>query len=152
MAVDVALSRQKAPSEVKKSQHMKFILMCFFLALDIGMSSTLDYDNYADDNSNLLAGLFGVQIIVQIAVFLILFLAAADTFLFQVGLLGILLREIALTLLLQVAYFALTIVVGAIRNSRYRGDDSHLDIIGYSPFFSLSVIQKVGKGPARLFS
>ena len=43
-------------------------------------------------------GLFGLQVIVEISIFLVLFLATADTFLFRVGLLGVLIKTFRLVL------------------------------------------------------
>ncbi|RYY86655.1 hypothetical protein EON63_05460, partial [archaeon] len=107
---------------------------------------TLDYDNYADTESNLLLGLFGVQIICQITVFLILFLSTADTFLFQVGLLGILMKEITLPLILQAFYFIITIAVGVIRSNRYRHhSENNVQLLDLNNFFGISVFHKIRK-------
>ena len=100
--------------------HGKVISMLFFLLTDLALNSTLDYDTY---NNNLTKnivlgnifsqkrimidkeshypkslGLFGLQVIVEISIFLVLFLATADTFLFRVGLLGVLMRTFRLVL------------------------------------------------------
>lgn len=144
MAIDAAVlsSRQ---SDVKKSSHSKFILMSVFLAIDIGLNSTLDYDNYGleADLSNWMPVLFGAQIISQIASFLILFLAAADTFLFQVGLLGILYKEIVPALTLEVFYFLLTLLTGVVRNNIYWDGSTEVELINNNVFFGLAFAQKL---------
>eukprot|EP00981_Chlorochromonas_danica_P008994 scaffold2392_cov166-Ochromonas_danica.AAC.10 len=121
----IAATHQKGEATVKKSNHSKFILMCLFLIIDIALNSTLDYDNYDFSDRNLISGLFGVQVIVQITVFLILFLAAADTFLFQV------------------AYFLFSIVVGSLRSKQYRNSHTLVDNMNNDTFFYVSLIQKL---------
>lgn len=143
----IAATHQKGEATVKKSNHSKFILMCLFLIIDIALNSTLDYDNYDFSDRNLISGLFGVQVIVQITVFLILFLAAADTFLFQVGLLGILLREVFLAFLFQAGYFLISIVVGSLRSKQYRNSHTLVDNMNNDTFFYVSLIQKLGRYP-----
>jgi Zn-dependent protease with chaperone function len=131
-------------SQIKKSNYSKFFIMSFFIIIDIGLNSSLDYDNYAENNI-LLIGLFGAQVIVQITIFLVLFLATADTFLFQVGLLGILVRKVSITLMLQFLYFIVTIINGALRNRRYRDGYTTVELLDDDGFFAISTIQKLGE-------
>ena len=68
------------------SHHGKVILMAAFILADIGFNSSLDYDTYNDSiDRNYKLGFFGLQVTLQICIFLTLFLAAADTFLFRIG-------------------------------------------------------------------
>jgi hypothetical protein len=68
------------------SNHGKVILMALFVLADIGFNSSLDYDTYNDSiDRNYKLGFFGLQVTLQICIFLTLFLAAADTFLFRIG-------------------------------------------------------------------
>ena len=83
----------------------------------IGLNSVLDYDKFNNFNvgqkaSQLLLGLLGLQIVIEICVFLILFLTMADTFLFRVGLLGLLLKKFRSVLITHPIYLTLTIVAG----------------------------------------
>lgn len=124
----------------------KFYVTIFFLCMDLGLNSTLDYDSYSQGKKGfILLGLLGLQIVVQISVFLILFLTVADTFLFRVGLLGILMRKIRLTLIIQIIYFALTIEVGIRRINHYDNKEDLLSLTTSDSFTTLSIIQKIGK-------
>ena len=117
----------------------KFPLMVLFLIIDLGiiititpttpiiiiiiitiagLNSVLDYDKFNNFNvgqkaSQLLLGLLGLQIVIEICVFLILFLTMADTFLFRVGLLGLLLKKFRSVLITHPIYITLTIVAGS---------------------------------------
>ena len=74
-------------------QHNKIIGMVIFLIMDIALNSVLDYDKINDHiANNIKLGIFGLQVVIQISIFLILFLATADTFLFRVGLINILIQ------------------------------------------------------------
>ena len=78
-------------------QATKLIAMFLLLCLDLSLNCTLDYDNYSNDssaakdwlewNGGVPSALLALQTIVQVSIFLALFLAMADTFLFRVGLL-----------------------------------------------------------------
>lgn len=138
--------------------------MLLLLAIDLGLNSSLDYDvhNIREDRFVRL-GLFGFQIVVQISIFLVVFLTIADTFLFRVGLLNILLRKIRAVLCVQAIYFILTIVVGTTRINYFnghsqtddrvqsQGDSSGLteqdlvDLVTSSKFIGISILHKCGK-------
>ena len=95
----------------------KLIAMLFLILADLIFNCTLDYDLYNNDrsfiegNQNLdwdggvLSALLILQVIVQISIFLALFLSMADTFLFRVGLLGILVQKFRFVLILHPIYF-----------------------------------------------
>lgn len=137
------LSRNKT---VKAAFGNKFYVMVFFLCLDMGLNSTLDYDIYSEGKRGfIILGLLGLQIIVQISVFLILFLTVADTFLFRVGLLGLLMRKIKTVLIVQLIYFAFTVATGVLRVSHYDRGQDLLSLTTSSAFTSLSIVQKIGR-------
>jgi hypothetical protein len=127
------------------SYHGKVIVMILFLIMDLGLNSTLDYDILNDERAdNILLGVFGLQVVIQISIFLILFLATADTYLFRVGLLGILVRTISFVLVLHPIYMALTIAVGSYRVRHLSGSGTLSTIWKDDGFITLSIIQKIG--------
>ena len=131
---------------VNKQAHGKVIVMILFLVMDLGLNSTLDYDVLNDQRANnILLGVFGLQVVVQISICLILFLAAADTYLFRVGLLGILLRSISIVLISHPLYMALTIAVGAYRVRQMSGTGSLATLWKDDTFITISFIQKLRK-------
>jgi hypothetical protein len=133
------------------SYHGKVIVMILFLIMDLGLNSTLDYDILNDERAdNILLGVFGLQVVIQISIFLILFLATADTYLFRVGLLGILVRTISFVLVLHPIYMALTIAVGSYRVRHLSGSGSLSTIWKDDVFIALSIIQKIGKHELHL--
>jgi len=137
----------KSPQyKVKKSNHWKLIFMTIFLGIDLALNATLDYDQYsqAGGNNTLVLGLLGLQLIIQLIIFLILFLTIADTFLFRVGLLNILVRKIRITLLVQLIYFALTIAEGTLRYNHYSAKHDLLSLMKRRPFVGASFAQKAG--------
>lgn len=135
----------------RNNNYSILIVMIVFLMVDLGLNSILDYDLFNNEtvkniSSNLLLGLLGLQIVVEICIFLILFIAMADTFLFRVGLLGLLLKKFRFVLIFHPIYIAITIATGA---QRVR----HLTVIGssletlykYPTFARLSIAQKISK-------
>lgn len=100
----------------------KVLAMAILLAADLGLNCSLDYDTFNDQYltypNNFLLGLLGLQVIIEISIFLLLFLAMADTFLFRVGLLGLLLRKFTVVLLLHPLYICFTLAAGLVRVQR----------------------------------
>ena len=118
--------------------------MVTFLSFDLTLNSILDYDLFNDGtDSNLLLGLLGVQVVIQITIFLILFIAMADTFLFRVGLLGLLMKKFRLVLLMQPIYIMITLLAGAFRVRRLQYGDTFLKLWRNQTFIQLSSAQKV---------
>lgn len=116
------------------------------IILDLGLNSTLDYDLYNNDLvKNILLGLFGIQVVVQISIFLVLFLATADTFLFRVGLIGVLIRSMKSVLLIHPIYFIITIITGIYRVRTLSKYEQLTNLWRYNSFVALSYIQKFGK-------
>lgn len=128
--------------------------MAFFLIIDLVLNSTLDYDSYNDQyagngNSggvaNLLLGLAGLQVVIEITIFLVLFLAMADTFLFRVGLLGLLVKKFRTVLMIHPIYITLTIIAGAFR-VKILADGGDLNELWKNPrFMGISISQKIGE-------
>ena len=142
----------------------KVITMLILIMGDLGLNCTLDYDLYNADrsfiegNQNLdweggvLFALLFLQAIVQISIFLALFLSMADTFLFRVGLLGVLIKKFRAALLLHPIYFTFTLFTGTYR-LREIDERSFFDLWRYDKsFLALSVIQKLLSIPYYLFN
>lgn len=142
----------------------KLVAMLVLIIADLIFNCTLDYDLYNNDrsfiegNQNLdwdggvLSALLILQVIVQISIFLALFLAMADTFLFRVGLLGVLMQKFRSVLILHPIYFTITIIAGTYRLTKinnhsflylWKDDDN---------FLILSVLQKILSVPYYLFN
>jgi Transmembrane protein 138 len=92
---------------------------------------------------HLLLGLLGLQIVIEISVFLILFLAMADTFLFRVGLLGLLVKKFRSVLIFHPIYVALTLACGLYRVNRFSSGEVLSVIWRDQKFVGLSCIQKI---------
>ena len=119
--------------------------MIILLLLDLLMNCSFDYDNYNLTETDVIAVPLAIQIVIEISVFLVLFLTMADTYLFRVGLLGVLLKKFRLVLLLHPLYMCLTLATGALR---IRKLGSTYDLIGLwrsDGFITLSTIHKVGE-------
>lgn len=119
--------------------------MLLLLFVDLGMNSSFDYDDYGLNGYDFLIVILLIQIIIQISIFFLIFVTMADTFLFRVGLLGILLKKFRFVLLTHPLYIILTAVEGAYRISKL-GSDYDLVELWYDPsFVFLSAIQKCCK-------
>lgn len=60
--------------------------MIVLLAVDLGLNSSIDYDSYNNNTAhrrNFQMGMLALNLIVEVSIFLVLFLAMADTFLFR---------------------------------------------------------------------
>ena len=134
-----------------RSNYSKLIAMITFLVIDLALNSILDYDLFnnqtaVNNASHLLLGLLGFQTVVEISAFLILFVSMADSFLFRVGLLGLLMKKFRTVLIFHPIYIAITVASGALRVK-------HLSIVGnslatlyrYDAYTRLSIIQKIGE-------
>ena len=61
-----------------------FILLC----VDLSFNCSFDYDDYNISGSDLNIVPLAMQLMIEISIFLVLFLTMAETYLFRVGLLG----------------------------------------------------------------
>ena len=118
--------------------------MILFAGADLAFNSSLDYDVYNVDIKSLDAYLlFGAQVFCQVSIFLVLFLAMAETFLFRVGLLGLLLKKFRAVLLFQPIYIALTIWLGLTRTERLGKSDAFSELWTDKNFAALVIIHKM---------
>lgn len=125
----------------------KLTLMLILLVFDLGLNCSIDYDSYNNQpQRNFIMGMLFLNVVVEISIFLIIFLAMASTYIFRVGLLGVLLKQFQTTFIIHFIYLTFTIVTGAYRfNELIRKDN---DIVGlyHDPIFiSLSTLQKCCK-------
>lgn len=67
---------------------MKVIAMFVLLCVDLSFNCSFDYDDYNISDSDLNIVPLAIQLIIEISIFLVLFLTMAETYLFRVGLLG----------------------------------------------------------------
>jgi len=133
-------------AKVSQQSHGKVIVMIFFLIMDLGLNSTLDYDSFNQEVAdNILLGIFGLQVVIQISILLVLFLAAADTYLFRVGLLGMLVRSIGIVLIFHPIYMAFTIGVGSYRVRHLSQTETLSKLWKDDTFITISFIQKLGE-------
>lgn len=126
----------------------KVAVMMTAILCDLALSCTLDFDSYNNDNNaqlatRLLLGLYGLQVVIQICIFLILFLAMADTFLFRVGLLPFLMRKFRFVLMFHVVNMAITVACGAYRVQKFIAGWEVIDLHRDTTFVALSVTQKI---------
>lgn len=133
-----------------RGRYVKVLAMAALLLCDLGLNCSLDYDSFnsSPENypNNFLLGLLGLQVIIEISVFLLLFLAMADTFLFRVGLLGLLVRKFRVVLLIHPVYICFTLATGLIRVQRIVSHGVSLDKLWRDEAFVwMSSIQKCGK-------
>lgn len=142
----------------------KLLTMILLIMADLTFNCTLDYDLYNNDpsyiegNQNLdwdggvLSALLILQVIVQISIFLALFLSMADTFLFRVGLLGVLMKKFRSVLILHPIYFIITIVTGTYRLTEIN-DHSFVHLwLKDDSFMALSMMHKLVSIPYYLFN
>lgn len=94
--------------------------------------------------TRLLLGLVGVQVVVEISIFLVLFLAMTDTFLFRVGLLGVLVKKFRMVLILHPIYITLTLVTGIYRVHYLAQGNMLYELWLTDSFIFLSSLHKIG--------
>lgn len=97
-------------------------------------------------NSNVVRGMLFISIVVEISVFLILFLAMAETYIFRVGLLGLLLKQFRAVLICHVIYVTFTLLNGAYRYTLLINETGDvLSLWENRLFITLTLAQKCGK-------
>jgi len=125
----------------------KLTIMLLLLCMDLSLNCTIDYDSYNNQSQrNFIMGMLFLNVVVEISIFLIIFLAMASTYIFRVGLLGVLLKQFQTTFIIHFIYLTFTIITGAYRfNELIRNGN---DVVGlwHDPLFmSLSLLQKCCK-------
>lgn len=129
------------------SKILNSFVMMIFLGIDLILNSMLDYHIYGDPkaerhkHSNL--QLVGLQVVVEITIFLILFLAMADTFLFRVGLLGLLFQKFQMVLIIQPIYMSLTLGAGMYRVRQFEQGKTLNELWKNSRYRGISMFQKI---------
>lgn len=134
------------------SRSSKIVLVFMLLCVDIAMNCSFDYDSLGfSDQVDFLVVVLGVQIVIEISIFLALFLAMAETFLFRVGLLGLLIKKFRFVLLVHPVYLALTLAAGALR-VRKLADGDIVSLQQDSMFVIISIIHKLGNNQSNIKS
>lgn len=128
----------------KTSYLSKLVLLYILVLLEIGINAT------ADDNDNPTAEnwypfvLIAVQLLIQLLLFLLIFAALSGTYLFQVGLLGVLITEFKGMLVAIPSYLVVYLAYAAVKISLYAGNGSNQDALWNSGLFVFfSIVQKV---------
>lgn len=80
------------------------LLFAIFLS-DVAIHSSLEYDEFGDGTEYLQALFSGVQILIQVAVFIVTFSIMSETYPFQTGLLGFI-KDDFITVILIVPLYA----------------------------------------------
>jgi hypothetical protein len=88
------------------------------------------------------SALLGLQIIIEVGIFMTLFVAVADTVLFRVGLVRVLIKKFRATLLIQLVYMISTIIVGTVRMSLLRNNGTIVTLWEDDGFVALSILRK----------
>jgi hypothetical protein len=122
----------------------KLTVLFLLLVIDLGMNCSFDFDSYELNGKDLIAVPLVIQLVIQISIFLILFLSMAGTYLFRVGLLGILIKKFRSVLLLHGLYVSLTLITGAYRIYLLGVDYDLVKLWEHDGFVALSLIQKCG--------
>lgn len=131
--------------KMTRGNYNKLFIIILLLLIDLSFNSSLDYDNYNNTlSSKILFAFVVVQIVVQVVIFLVLFLIMADTFLFRVGLLGLLLKKFRLSLVIHPVYMLLTIGCGIYRVGHLSSHYELNSLWKNNNFKTLSDIQKIG--------
>lgn len=97
--------------------HLKIITMLLLILLDIAINST-EYDTFSQSdkrNRQIQLLIFIAQLVLHIIACSILIIASCQTFLFQVGLIGIVLKDFAHVIVMLSLYFGLSVVSGTFR-------------------------------------
>ena len=119
-------NNNNSKKSIQYQLYMQFYLFILLFLLDVAINSSVEYDNVhpststskknndvseTSDTRNIQIILFGTQIILQIFVFINLFIAFSHTFLFQVGIVSICFKNFVWTLLMHPLYIFLTIYI-----------------------------------------
>jgi len=119
------------------------IVLCL---CDLGLNSSVEFDDFAPTvgRKNILVLVFGLQLVVQISIFLTLFLMMGDTYLFRVGLLGVLSKQFPTVLFLHPFYITYTLLLGGYRVSEMHTNGVTISELWDLPYFiPLSVVHKI---------
>jgi hypothetical protein len=134
----------KAKKKIANQENLsKFFVMIMFLIIDLGLNSTVDYAYF--DSTTVILALSGFHVVVELSIFITLFLAMADTFLFRVGLLGLLIKKFKTVLIVHPIYVTMTIVCGALKLSLFNEGKNISELWTDSGFAFASHFQKISK-------
>lgn len=124
----------------------KLALMYLLILADLGINSTADnkdqphplyetWDPYI---------YMGVQLLIQLLLFLLVFATLSATYLFQVGLVGVLLKEFRTLLIAIPVYAAIYIIYAGVKIALLLQNAESQDALwGFGSFIFFSILQKV---------
>jgi Transmembrane protein 138 len=128
----------------KTSYLSKLVILYILILLEIGINAT------ADNNDNPTAEnwypfvMIAVQLLIQLLLFLLIFAALSGTYLFQVGLLGVLISEFKGMLIAIPSYLVVYIAYAAVKIATYTSNGSNQDALWNSGLFVFfSIVQKI---------
>mmetsp|Transcript_4166 Transcript_4166/g.7789 ORF Transcript_4166/g.7789 Transcript_4166/m.7789 type:complete len:201 (-) Transcript_4166:62-664(-) len=136
----------------ERGSHRWFLVKICFMGLlclgDLGLNSSVEFDDFvkgdtSDNAKNILVLVFGLQLVIQISTFLTLFLMMGDTYLFRVGLLGVLAKQFTGVLLLHPLYIGYTMLLGGYRVTELHKDVEISGLWELPYFIPLSVCHKI---------
>jgi hypothetical protein len=122
----------------------KLLVLFLLLVLDLGMNCSFDFDSYNLTGKDLITVPLVIQLIIQISIFLVIFLSMAATYLFRVGLLGILIKKFRSVLLLHPLYIFLTLLTGSYRIYLLGEGYDLVKLWEHDEFVALSLVHKCG--------
>ena len=84
-----------------------------------------------------------IQLVVQILVFVMFFLLLCGTYLFRVGLIGVLSKYFKWVMFVTLTYLILTCALGAMRLGYIGSEDQFIGVWGTPGFTFVSIVQKL---------
>ncbi|KAL4177582.1 hypothetical protein KRP22_002512 [Phytophthora ramorum] len=119
---------------------------CMYL-VDVAFNSSIEYGELPHQDATDIsrdAIVSFVQVLLQIAALVNLFVLLGGTFLFRSGLFGMLYTQFRLVLLVHPAYICLTVILGIARVNLLSADIAHVDIWDARGYAVFSSIHKLG--------
>lgn len=128
----------------KTSYTAKLVILYILVLLQIGLDATADDNDSPTAESWYPFVLIAAQLLIQLLLFLLIFAALSGTYLFQVGLLGVLISEFKTMLIAIPAYLVVYIAYAAVKIATYASNGSNQDALWNSGLFIFfSIIQKL---------
>lgn len=125
--------------------HSKVAIIFVLTLVDLALNGTADHNDFSSFRAYP-AVIFGAQMLIQLLNLLMLFMLFFGTYLFQVGLISLLMKEFRATLYTLPAYGVLFVIYGGVKLALFLGPSklSQEDLWSEPGFVFLSIIQKIG--------
>ncbi|CAM9961592.1 unnamed protein product [Chrysoparadoxa australica] len=136
----------------------KLVLMVVLVIADVVLNSSVEYDNYKEiDTTDVKTGssqgsevttlvlIVGLQLLVQVAIFLQLFVMMFDTYPFRVGLMGLLATQYKKVYLINTVYVFYTAALHSYRVGRIsqESDIEVWEVWDWKVYAAFSIVHKV---------